>query len=316
MAPERDPRELIPATLPKGDYPRPSSKPIARVINYTIPYRDIQLQNPGLDIEVGPCDRLRMVGTHGISIFVDSEPVYRLPDQIPIPPVILMSNRKDPLSFDGVGGLYDSAGSARWMNWPSFDFTLERPCDLLQLRIDDRVRAEYNGDQMPGIIHIFGSSGPARNNGWGEPISHSLERSVIDLGVSPQVIEPIRPTLHGDNLSAFLGSVEFGLHTWVPRKTQVTGMSFRIDWAAGPATVQQVVLRMIEGSGNYFNLGRWYFGQVGTYFNMEFPEPIEVPTWLTRKWDNASDQGALSVALTTSVVADGASVILRFRSWL
>lgn len=314
----RDVREEIPTTAPKFDQPKPTSRPIARAFNYSILYRDIQRQQPGLDIEVGPCDRLRMIGTHGIIITVDAERVYQLPDQIPmLAPAPNVSNRKDPITFNGIGGLYDSTGVSPWMNWPSFDFTVERPCDVVRLRLDQRVLAEYNADQMPGVIHFFGSNGPCHNNGWGEPISHTVERSVIALTTNPQVIEPIRPTLHGDNLRAFFGSLEFGIHTWVPRKTQVTGLSLFIDWQGGAGTVFEVRLRMIEGTGNYFNLGRWLPGVVARRFDLEFPEPIEVPNWMTRKWDNASDQGALSVYVELdSAAVDGATAILRCRSWL
>lgn len=268
----------------------------------------------GMRIDIGPCERLRLVGTHGLDITLDGEEILLARDySFRTAAAAPGASGIGPLVTAAAGGSLDATGLKAWKMNHGFDITIERPARELVMRPDPDDTFLFLADEMPGAVYIFVANGPATMD-WGSPISHTVRRNV--LGASTDlVIEPIRPTLHGDNA----GTNPNGSDMWVPARTEITGIAVEADPIGGNAFLSLDLEQIVTGAVR-FRLGRWVFDRrrVATdpsLWDIECHTPIEIYNHMTREFIGGN-QGALRCVVSSSAEMTEATVTLRCRSWM
>lgn len=302
-----DIRDFIPET-PVKPAPEPSKLSALRATHFVVLMRElVSFPNRFQNLEIAPCDWLRIESDYPINIYVDRQQIESETESpaMPYTGIPVSESAAGPIFTAQLGGMNSATGTSDVKIGGACSFTVRRNCKVL--RLEPATTVDQSTEAIEGVIHIFIGAGPVSDVGWGLPISHSAIAQDADGPKTNFVIGPIRPTIQGDNLSS-------GQYAWVPSRIQIVGVGMNVSWTGAAGTVIVLAIDRITSVGVQ-RLAIFAPGAT-TLFDLDLGNPVEVNGWATRKYNVVGDEGALRVSVDTSLQADAVDVYLRFRSFM
>jgi len=256
-------------------------------------------------------DSVRIVSPVALNVEVEGvgtvqDESFMYPYSIPPSPQGVFS----PNLQGGVGGATVIGGNPIHM-MPAGDWLIDRPVAKIRFpQTRDTVDNDWRLQNFPNaIVHLFVMRGNVRNLGFGRPIPHSILLQADETGTAVWMSEPIRPTIHGDNLTS-------GQDGMVPLRTEITGFSWNFSFQLAGSGLVEFSIYHRRAGGALLVMGRW-FPPVLAVGDQELSIPLEFSPLQCRQ-NEALDapRGALQVGITANNIFDGGYINLRMRSYM